>query len=112
MVSEIDPHDPAAILARVRAQAAARNLRVSQHAEDAMFDDAFTSNDIRSAIASGQVLENYPLYHRGPCCLLVGNTSSGRPMHIVCSTTRHELVIITVHEPTLPKWQTPTQRRK
>lgn len=112
MVSEADPHDLAAILARIRAQAAARNLRLSQHAEDAMFEDAFTSHDLRSAIASGQVLENYPLYHRGPCCLLSGLTATGRPMHIVCSTMQKELVIITVYEPTLPKWLTPTQRRK
>jgi hypothetical protein len=32
-------------------------------------------------------------------------------VHVVCTTARPVLIIITVYEPRLPKWLTPTNRR-
>jgi hypothetical protein len=56
-------------------------------------------------------LENYPEHRRGACCLLSGFTHGGRRIHIVCTTARPVLIIITVYEPRPPKWVTPTRRR-
>ncbi len=111
-MSEVDPHNLDVVLERIRAQAAAGTIVVTVHGEQAMADESFTRNDLLEAIAAGRILENYPLYHKGPCCLLYGDTRQGRPMHIVCSTTATALVIITVYEPTAPKWLTPTQRSR
>ncbi|MBI3972422.1 MAG: DUF4258 domain-containing protein [Chloroflexi bacterium] len=57
------------------------------------------------------MLENYPEHRRGACCLIGGTTSTGRPIHVVCTTARPMLIIITAYEPQPPKWITPTQRR-
>ena len=107
-----DPADVESVLKRIRAQAAAGMYRVSEHAGQEMADEDITQNDVLEAIAGSEVLENYPEHRRGACCLLSGTTNSGRPLHIVRSTTRPELVIITVYEPKPPTWPTPRQRRQ
>ncbi len=37
-------------------------------------------------------------------------TKAGRPIHVVCTTSHPTLIIITVYEPTPPKWVTPVER--
>jgi hypothetical protein len=98
------------MLARLRAQAAA-GIDVSQHAADEMDAEAITLDAVREALATAILLEDYPTHGRGPCCLLYGDTVAGRPLHLVCTTTRPRLLLITVYEPQPPKWMNPTQRR-
>lgn len=100
----------AASLAQIQAQARAELLRITVHARDAMRDDALTLAEVLEAIATGQILEDYPEHRRGPCCLLGGQTRGGRPVHLVCTSAQPVLVLITVYEPQPPKWLTPTQR--
>jgi hypothetical protein len=111
-MSEIDTTDVEAVLRRIRVQAAAENIRITQHAQREMVEEDITFDEVLEAIATGQILENYPEHRRGACCLLNGFTHEGRPLHIVCTTTRPMLIIITVYEPKPPKWITPTQRRR
>ena len=68
--------------------------------------------EIQEAITTGEIIENYPEYQRGPCCLLNGITKSGRNLHIICTTIYPILIIITVYIPKPPKWITPTKRRE
>ena len=113
MVSDdLDPTDEATIVARIRTQAAAKAVQISRHAQDALFEDGFMEDDLFQALAECVILENYPDHRRGSCCLIYGTTPKRRPMHIVCSTGTPILTIITVYEPTLPKWVTPTRRRR
>jgi hypothetical protein len=76
-----------------------------------MVEEDILLDEVLEAIVTGQILENYPQHRRGACCLLYGLTQAGRPLHIVCTTVRPVLIIITVYQPKLPKWITPTQRR-
>ncbi len=99
-------------LERIRAQANAENIRVTQHAQQEMVEEDIPLNEVLEAIATGQILEDYPEHRRGPCCLLSGLAQDGRPLHIVCTTARPVLVIITAYEPKPPRWITPTQRRR
>lgn len=108
----IDPHDTVRALAWIREQAATGAYRITQHAAAEMDDEDVLLDDVLDAIASGEILENYPEHRRGACCLLGGTTSSGRPLHIVCTTTGPILILITVYEPKLPKWKTPTERNR
>jgi len=110
--NEVDVNNLEAVLEQIRAQAAAENIRITQHAQQEMVEEDITLDEVLEAIATGQILENYPEHRRGACCLLNGFTRSGRPIHIVCTTTRPVLIIITVYEPKPPKWVTPTQRRQ
>jgi hypothetical protein len=102
----------AADLARIQEQARRDELRLTVHAQDEMLDEAFYLEDVIEAITSdvAQVVEDYPTHQRGACCLLYGQTLAGRDVHVVCTTDRKILIIITVYEPLPPKWVTPTQR--
>jgi hypothetical protein len=108
----VDVTDLEAVRERVRAQANVENLRITQHAQQEMVEENIVLDEVLEAIATGQVLENYPEHRRGACCLFNGHTQSDRPLHIVCTTTRPVLIIITAYEPRPPKWITPTQRRR
>lgn len=97
---------------RIRDQAVADNIRVTQHAQQEMVEEDIALAEVSEAIIAGQILENYPEHRRGSCCLLYGITRGGRPLHVVCTTARPVLIIITVYEPKPPKWITPTRRRQ
>lgn len=108
---EVNITDFEAILKRIRAQAEAENIRISQHAQQEMVEENIVLDEVLEAIATGEILEDYPEHRRGACCLLYGFTRNDRPLHIVCTTARPVLIIITAYEPKPPKWITPTQRR-
>jgi hypothetical protein len=99
-------------LEQIRSQADTENIRITQHAQQEMAEEGIILNEVLEAIATGQILENYPEHRRGACCLLNGVTKEGRPLHIVCTTARPVLIIITVYQAKPPKWTTPTQRRR
>jgi hypothetical protein len=101
-----------AMLARIRRQAIAEDIRVTQHAQREMDAEEITLDEVLVAIIGSQVLEDYPEHLRGPCCLLYGRTLKERPLHIVCTTAQPLLIIITVYEPIPPKWVSPTERRE
>lgn len=98
------------VLERIQMQAKARNVSFTLHADQEKFEEIIDTEGILDAISGGQILENYPKHRRGPCCLLYGLTRYGRHIHVVCTTARPVLIIITVYEPKPPKWTTPTQR--
>ena len=110
-MDEIDVTNLEVVLKRIRTLADLENIRITQHAQQEMVEDEIILDDILETIATGQILENYPEHRRGACCLLNGLTRDNRPLHIVCTTARPTLIIITVYKPKKPKWKTPAQRR-
>ncbi len=111
-MDQADVTDFEAVLDHIRALAAEENIRLTQHAQQEMVEEDITLDEVFEVIATGHILENYPEHRRGACCLLNGFTRSGRPMHVVCTTARSALIIITVYEPKPPKWITSTRRRQ
>lgn len=108
----MDVRDEAAVLTRLRAPFAATEYLVSLHATGEMEDETIRTLEIETAVAHGQIIENYPDAKRGPCCLIGGDGGQGRHVHVVVTTALEPPVVITVYEPKPPKWVTPTQRRK
>ena len=102
--------DPDTILQRIKAQAAADDLVLTLHAVEEMQDENVVLEEVLAAIVNGVLLENYPTFYKGPCCLVGGLGNRGRYLHVVCSTSRPKLFIITVYEPKPPKWITPNER--
>jgi hypothetical protein len=110
-MSRADPANTNATLETIRAQAVAEQLRITAHAQQEMVEEDITLDEVLQSIIAACILEDYPEHQRGPCCLLLGETQVGRPLHIVCTTAQPMLIIITAYEPKPPKWGTPTQRR-
>lgn len=60
--------------------------------------------EIEEAIKKSEVVEDYPEHHYGSACLLLGKTTQGKSLHVLCSL--QEVVdIITVYEPDLRGWK-------
>lgn len=98
------------VLDRIRSQATSGRIRITLHAHEEMVEEGISLADVLEAIQDSTLLEYYSEHRRGPCGLLNGSTSTGRPVHVVCTTAQEVLVLITVYEPKRPKWVTPTQR--
>jgi len=100
------------ILESIKGFASSDSFRITLHGQYEMAEENIKLDEVQEAIATGEIIENYPEHQRGPCCLLNGITKSGRSLHIICTTTQPILIIITVYIPKPPKWITPTKRRR
>jgi hypothetical protein len=77
----------------------------SKHAVDQSILRHVTLRDISEAIATGEIIEDYPDDKYGPSCLILGYTQVGRPLHIQCSYPSRPLVkIVTLYEPDTNLW--------
>ena len=99
-----------ALLATVHEAVETGQVKLSLHALGEAVADGITRSDILEALADAHVLEDYPDWWLGPCCLLYGVTWGGRDLHIVVSYDGLPVTIITTYEPRPPTWATPTRR--
>ena len=77
----------------------------SQHAVDQSIVRHISVQELREAIAVGEVIEDYPTDKYGPSCIVCGVTLARRPLHIQCSYPSRPLVkIITLYEPDPQRW--------
>lgn len=102
---------PERFLTIAQAKASQDQFELSQHAQKEAAEEQISVDDIKHAILSGQELEPYPQDPRGSSCLMVGQDSGGRWIHVLCGNFgRENLLIITVYLPRSPKWQDPWTR--
>jgi len=80
-------------------------FELSKHAVDQSIIRSISIQELREAVANGEVIEDYQDDKYGPSCLISGTTSAGRPLHIQCSYPSRSLVkIITLYEPEPARW--------
>lgn len=97
----------------IRDRVADGRFEFSQHAVDQSIVRRISVEEIRSAIRTAEVIEEYPEDKYGPSCLLYGTTAAGRPLHIQCSHPSRAVVkIITVYEPDPKRWIRFRERRR
>mgnify|MGYP002777134513 CR=1 FL=1 len=84
------------------------------HAVDQSILRQIQVQEVREAIANGQIIEDYPNDKYGSSCLISGLTQNRRPVHVQCSYPSRPLIkIITLYEPDLHRWNDDfTQRRE
>ena len=90
---------------RVRRKVEKGQFEFSKHAVDQAIVRHITVSEVREAVETCEIIEDYPDDKRGPSCLLLGLTRGGRPLHVQCSYPSRPLVkIITVYEPGPDLW--------
>lgn len=93
------------MIEEIRDKIAAGQFEYSKHAVDQSILRHITVQETREAIANAQIIEDYPNDKYVPSCLMLGFTSTQRPLHIQCSYPSRPLVkIITVYEPDPDLW--------
>lgn len=94
-----------------------KRLKFSGHAKDEMLGEEYgviSPREVRQALQSGEIIEDYPEDRPYVSCLVYGRTRQGRPLHVVCAPVPEEetLIVITVYEPDRERWIEYRQRRK
>ena len=82
----------------------------SKHGDVERQNDNLSIAEVEESLVQGSILEQYPDTGRGECCLVVGYTAKGKPIHVVCGKRGDSLVVITVYIPGPPKFKTPFER--
>ena len=90
---------------------ARRDYLFTAHASDRAVQRGIRSVDIEQAVASADVIEDYPDDKYGPSCLLLGYTGRRRPLHVQVSYPPG-IKIITVYEPSPDEWEEDLRTRK
>lgn len=89
----------------IRAKIADGLFEFSKHAVDQSLLRRISVRELREAIETGEIIEDYRNDKYGPSCLIFGLTTQDRPLHVQCSyPSRLLLKIITLYEPDENLW--------
>lgn len=83
------------------------------HAIQRMFGRSITPDQVRHALGTGEVIENYPDDRPYPSRLVLGWQET-RAVHVVAARNEEddETIVITVYEPDPKKWESDFRRRR
>ncbi len=89
-----------------------QTIHFSRHAVERMFERAIAPKDVRTVLAKGEIVEEYPLDTPYPSCLIlgfVGNT----PIHVVAAyDSAGNCQVITVYVPDERVWEKDFKSRR
>ena len=89
----------------------------SGHARREMREEDFgpiSDQETDEAVASADVIEEYPDDTPYPSVLILGRTASDRPLHLVCAYDEGEdtAIVVTVYQPDPRRWDETYRRRR
>jgi len=95
------------IIDGIRRKVLSRRYEFSRHALDQSILRNIRVAELEQAlIGRSELIEDYPDDKYGPSCLLLGFTTEGRPLHVLCSYPNRSLVkIITLYDPDPNEWE-------
>ena len=91
----------------IRALCKDETMMLTEHLLTRIRQRSIRLEDIKIAIANGEIIEQYPTDYPFPSCLI-----NGENIHIVCSIGNGYLYIITAYRPSSEKWETGGRKRK
>ena len=98
----------------VKRLVAKRDVLISSHGYDELAEDHLSVREILESLPSAIVIEDYPDFGKGPCCLLLQVDSKDEPVHTVWGIPKeksHPAVLITAYRPDPERWSEDFQRR-
>lgn len=83
------------------------------HAIQRMFQRRIDEEDIRRALETARLIEEYPDDQPYPSRLILG-WSGSRPIHVVVANnySDNQVIVVTVYEPDPDEWEADFMRRK
>lgn len=93
------------MIEEIRQKISQGQFEFSRHAVDQSIIRRISVRELREAIATGEIIEDYPDDKYGPSYLVLGFTLVNRPVHIQCSYPSRPLIkIVTLYEPDPDRW--------
>jgi hypothetical protein len=86
-------------------------IRWTEHAMLRLIKRGISRNDVKHALESGEIIEQYPDDYPYPSSLVLGVSDSDERFHIVCGYGENELWIITAYHPDLGEWTDDFRKR-
>ena len=90
----------------------AENIIITQHSRKRMAERGIVLADVMNAFKSGEIIEQYPNDFPFPSCLILGNATDSRPIHVVASVNENMIYLITAYCPNSESWETDMKTRK
>ena len=100
---------------KVRALVQRGEVRVSDHGYDEMSDEDILARDVLAGVFDGVVVEDYPMYAKGPCVLVLQRDLGQQPIHVVWGIPKDlssPAVVVTAYRPNPDVWSEDFTRRK
>ena len=100
---------------KIKKLIASHDLLISSHGYDELAEDGLTVKEILLGVDNAIVLEEYPDFPKGECCLVLQKDHYGNPVHVVwgiAKNTHSPAVLITAYRPDPKKWSEDFKRRR
>jgi len=100
---------------KVRALVQRGEVRVSDHGYDEMVDENIMARDVLAGVFDGVVVEDYPMYAKGPSVLVLQKDPDQHPIHVVWGIPKDlssPAVVVTAYRPNPDLWSEDFMRRK
>ena len=98
-------------LATIQDYFASEAVFVTEHAVDRFKQRGIYLRDVRAAVYSGDIIEQYPDDFPFPSCLICGVTRDNRTLHVVMSDEGSSSRIITAYYPDPTQWSSDFKTR-
>ena len=85
---------------------------ITAHARRKCFERGIVLDDIKHAIYNDEIIEEYPDDKPFPSCLILGNDFDKICVHVVLSTDKQLINIITAYHPDSERWENDFNTRK
>jgi hypothetical protein len=89
-----------------------QSVRWTNHILERIFRRGISIDDVESALANGEIIEQYTSDYPFPSCLILGHTKAGKALHIVCGSNGTELWLITAYFPNPAEWMEDYKQRR
>lgn len=96
-----------ATLTRITELVAAGQTRISDHGYEELAADGIRVAEVIAGVSQAILVEDYPDYRKGPCCLVLERDSGGRAIHVLWGIPRRcaePAVLVTAYRPDPLKW--------
>ena len=68
--------------------------------------------DLKNAILTGEIIEQYSTDYPLPSCLVLGLSIRKKYLHVVCAIKQNAILIITAYLPDPEKWESDLKTRR
>lgn len=79
-------------------------IRMTNHVFDRMRERSISFEEVKTAIKTGEIIEQYPDDYPFQSCLILAVNINKRPLHVVVGYAYTEIWIITVYVPDIENW--------
>ena len=87
-------------------------IAITKHAKERLIERKIYVSDILKCISEGEIIMQYEDDKPLPSCLILGKSETNKEMHIVVSTDRKFIYLITAYFPDPQKWEKDFKTRK